>query len=144
MNAQGQQAKGPLDTVFRPALAIGLLVIIVIVVMSFFGGYRTNGDEPVTETIQSEDATETPEPEAEESDQEEAAPEESTGATVIVLIEGLNFRKEPSRSGELIRGLDEGVSLKHVETADGWYKVEDSDGTVGYVSASSQYTDLKE
>lgn len=63
---------------------------------------------------------------------------------MIVLIDGLNFRTGPSKSGDLISGLDKGVELEYLETADGWFKVRTSDGKVGYVSASSQYTELRQ
>jgi hypothetical protein len=59
-----------------------------------------------------------------------------------VLVNGLNFRKEPSGSAELIDGLAKDVELEYLATESGWFKVRDSEGRVGYVSAQEQFTRL--
>jgi ABC-type lipoprotein release transport system permease subunit len=127
----------------RGVLGVIVLIIIVVVVNGWWGEYR-RGDAPVP----SAEATSTPEPAPEEpaAEGEEPAAEtpEASGATVIVLIEGLNFRKEPSREGELIRGLTRGTRLEHIETVDAWYRVKDESGVEGYVSSSPQYTELQQ
>ncbi|MBS3957212.1 MAG: SH3 domain-containing protein [Clostridiales bacterium] len=68
---------------------------------------------------------------------------DASGKSVVVLIEGLNFRRQPSREGELIGGLSRGTELEHLGTADGWHRVRDRNGVEGYVSASEQYTEVR-
>jgi hypothetical protein len=120
-----------------------VLIILVVLVNGWWGEYR-RGDAPVSPA----EATSTPEPGTEQPAAEGEEPEEETpeasGGTVIVLIEGLNFRKEASREGELIRGLTRGTRLEHIETLDGWYRVKDDSGVEGYVSSSPQYTELQQ
>jgi hypothetical protein len=69
---------------------------------------------------------------------------EAAQATVVVIIDGLNFRREPSQTGELIRGLRLNDELAHLGTADGWHHVRDAEGVEGYVSANPQYTEVRE
>jgi hypothetical protein len=126
----------------RAVLGVVVLVGLVFLVNSWWGDYR-RGDAPavVTETTATPDgAADAPAESGEESAEEPAA----GGATVIVLIEGLNFRKEPSREGELIRGLSRGTRLEHLGTADAWHHVRDDAGVEGYVSASEQYTEVQQ
>lgn len=127
----------------RAVLGVFVLLVLFVLVNSWWRDYRGIGEngESAAET------TVTPEPSAEDTPATEGQPddtEESTRATVVVLIDGLNFRKEPSREGELIRGLGQDDRLTHLGTEDGWYRVRDESGAEGYVSASPQYTELRE
>ena len=138
----------PAQKLLRPVAALAALAVVLMLVMSYWGNYVSGSDTGDTGEDASVEASETVEPEesaqegsAEGDDVAEPAP---SPATVIVLIEGLNFRTAPSRDADLIRGLGKGDELTHLETSDGWYKVRDSDGNEGYVSASSQYTQLSE
>jgi uncharacterized protein YgiM (DUF1202 family) len=146
-----QSRKSPAQTVAKPVIAIVVLAVVALLVLSYWGGYRSSkgaSAEPEAETTATADATGTAEPAPEEGEDggeaSEASAESSAKGTVTVLIDGLNFRTGPSKSGDLIRGLDEGEKLTYVATEDGWYKVEDSEGNVGYVSASTQYTQLQQ
>lgn len=128
----------------RGVFGVVVLILLVVLVNGWWGEYR-RGDAPVAPEAES---TATPEAEAEEPASEAEGepaeePSEPSAQTVVVLIEGLNFRKEPSREGELIRGLGRGTRLEYVEKIDGWYRVRDESGVEGYVSASPQYTELQ-
>jgi hypothetical protein len=128
--------------VARAAVGVIVLLGLVFLVNNWWGDYR-RGDPPdvVAETTPTpEGAPETPAEPGEVPAEEPAA----SGATVNVLIEGLNFRKEPSREGELIRGLNRGTRLELLGTADGWHHVRDDAGVEGYVSASEQYTEVQQ
>lgn len=61
---------------------------------------------------------------------------------VVVVYDGLNFRKEPNRVADSIRSLDKGDKLTWLASMNGWYKVRTKDGTVGWVAASKEYTKL--
>lgn len=128
----------------RAGAAIAVLVLILMLVMSFWGNYRSAmSPAEERETTPTPEVTATPEPEAQTptAQTQAQAPPASKG-TVVVLIDGLNFRSAPQRDADLIRGLGEGEKLQYMETQDGWYKVKATDGTVGWVSASEQYTRL--
>ena len=137
-----QARQNPSTRLIQAIVAIVGLVIIVMLVLSYWGNYRSSKDpESSVETTATVEATATPEGEGEqpaESDEAESA------TTVVVLIEGLNFRTAPSRDADLIRGLNKGDRLLYIATEDGWYKVKTQDGKEGYVSSSGQYTDLEE
>ena len=145
-----QSKKSPAQTIARPVIAIVAFAIIALLVMSYWSSYRSDrgsGSETEAETTATAEATGSAEATAAEApaegEAEGAAPAASKG-TVVVLIDGLNFRTGPSKSGDLIRGLDEGEKLAYVGTEDGWYKVTTAEGETGYVSASSQYTKLEQ
>jgi uncharacterized protein YgiM (DUF1202 family) len=135
----------------RAAIGVVLLVVVVMVVLNYWGTYRSSkGSDPgSTETTASAEGTASTEatasPEGGEAAEGEAAAAEAepSQGTVIVLIDGLNFRTTPSKSGDLIAGLDKDTKLAYISTEDGWYKVRTSDGKTGYVSSSEQYTELQ-
>ena len=142
-----QNKKSPAQTIARPVVAIVALAIVGLLVMSYWSGYRSDkgsGAEAEAETTATAEATGSAEATAAPAEGEAAAAPAASNGTVIVLIDGLNFRTGPSKSGDLIRGLDEGEKLAYVGTEDGWYKVTTAEGETGYVSASSQYTKLEQ
>ncbi len=126
----------------RAVAGIAVLLVLVMLVNGWWRDYR--GDAPPVAPV--EETTPTPDGVAEEpEDETDEAPDEAESAgTVVVLIEGLNFRREPSRDGELIRGFGRGTRLEYLDTVEGWYHVRDEQGVEGYVSASPQYTELEE
>jgi uncharacterized protein YgiM (DUF1202 family) len=131
----------------KAAIAVVLLVVLVMVVLSYWGTYRStkSGSEAASETTATVESTASAEPtESPEGGEAESQEGQESQGTVIVLIDGLNFRTAPSKSGDLIRGLDEGTELVYLGTEQDWYKVQTSDGKVGYVSSSQQYTELKQ
>ena len=133
----------------------GLLVLVAILftVLSFYGNYREaqearNAPAETTATPEAAPAEETAE-EGEQPAEEQPAegsdqPAEEGGKVVIVVIDGLNFRPEPSPDGAPIRGLAKNDRLTYLGTENGWYHVRDVEGTEGYVSANSQYTRLED
>ncbi len=127
----------------RAVFGVIVLLILFMLVNSYWGEYRGVREDGES----AEEITATPEPSAEETPAAEGQPEETdetAGGTVVVLIDALNFRKEPSRDGGLIRGLGRNDRLTHLGTKDGWHHVRDENGVEGYVSASPQYTELQE
>lgn len=127
----------------RAAVGVAVLIILVVVVNGWWGDYRSGGSG----SVGGGETTQTAEPPASEEPEAPADPgtdePESAQPTVVVLIEGLNFRREPSREGELIRGLSRGTRLTLLETDGGWHHVRDNAGVEGYVSASEQYTEVQ-
>jgi len=127
----------------RGVLGVVVLLVLFLVVNGWWRDYRGVGENDEREV----ETTETVEPSAEETPPVEERPEdgeEGIRGTVVVLIDGLNFRKEPTREGAVIRGLSREDRLTHLATENGWYHVRDEDGLEGYVSASPQYSELRE
>lgn len=59
------------------------------------------------------------------------------------VIYGVNMRKTPGTSGEVVRMLTKGEELLVLEKAnDSWYKVRDAAGVEGYASISTKYIKL--
>lgn len=67
--------------------------------------------------------------------------------TVVVksnatVVQSVSFRTGPSTENKRIRYLDEGESITILQQVNNyWYKIKDQSGTIGYVSANSQYID---
>lgn len=59
--------------------------------------------------------------------------------TAVVVIGGLNFRKSPERGSVIIRPLLLGERLEIVGRSDGWLRVRDTTGLVGWVTSSKRY-----
>lgn len=75
-----------------------------------------------------------------------ALPSQAAAATVKsadatgYIVSGVNFRDEPSVSGKVIGFLNKGSEVAVLDQSNKYfYKVQSTDGTVGYVSASSKY-----
>lgn len=59
------------------------------------------------------------------------------------VIYGVNMRKAPGTTGEVVRMLTKGEELLVLEKAnDGWFKVRDASGVEGYASSNSKYIKL--
>ena len=109
----------PTKRLVRSLVGIIVMVILLIVVNNWWGDYKDAAsrlpDAPATSTV---DATNT-------------AP--ATGSpsvakkTVLVLIDGLNFRKKPETGSATIRGLKKGEKLTLVKAQEDWYQFRDSD-----------------
>lgn len=133
---------------FRALIGIVVLTVLFFMVLGWWRDYRQ--DVPASAEKASVTETATPSPDAAGG---ETAPQKPTEASpadkpaakpkyVVVVIEGLNFRPEPSSDSKPIRGLSEGEKLVLLETKDGWYLVRADDGTEGWVSADPQYAQI--
>ncbi len=117
----------------KAIVGLAVVLILLMTVMNWWGDYRQAASEissnPTTSTadVSSKDAT-------------GAA---ATQGTAVVLIEGLNFRKEPDTGGVTIRGLKKGEKLVVVASRPDWYQVKDSKNTVGWIAAKSQYVRIE-
>lgn len=130
----------------RAAAGVLVLFVLLLMVSNWWGDYRSasggdDGEPAANESTATPDATGTPSPESNGEGSGETSPADApAGKTVVVLVDGLNFRTTASRDGELIRGLDADERLTLLGEESGWLKVRDSAGVEGFVSASSQYT----
>ena len=60
------------------------------------------------------------------------------GKTGKILVNSLNFRTSPSKSGAPIKNLTKGDEIIVLETANGWHKIIHH-GRTGYIKANSRY-----
>lgn len=136
----------PVTKVVRHVVPWLVLVGVLAVVFNAFGNYQEAAEEAAKKAIPA--ALQLPKTDAGEASMSGTVKDSSgkkipaSKAYVAVKFDGLNFRKQPNRAADKIRALDKGERLKWLATDNGWYKVKDSDGDVGWVAASSQYTKL--
>lgn len=126
-----------------------VLLAVVAAVASFWCGYRREvrmaGAPP--QPAPAAEQTASPSPEHEEGGAGDEAKEdavEQLGAYVVVKVDKLNMRAEPSTSARIIRQLPAGIKLRYLETSAGWYRVLDDAGNEGWVAAGSGYSELVE
>lgn len=136
------------ERVARGAIGVIVVTILFFVVMNWVGDYRNGGVDAEAGSVTATgtaDATATPQATPPAIKPSAPAPTEpavtpSTGKTVTVLVDGLNFRSEASRDSELIRGLSANEKLDLIAEQGGWLQVKDAQGTIGFVSGSGSYT----
>ena len=134
------------------AIAGGVvLLLLVVTVARWYGDYRISATDKVLDQVETppqgegseaskpEDETEKEQPEP--SDEKPAETPEAK--TVVVMTDGLNFRENPEKGSDVIRGLDKGEKLVLVEKKGDWYHVKDSDGNEGWISASPSYSKIQ-
>lgn len=118
---------------------LAVLVIIGMVVWGWLGQYRQAGTEGAVANT-----TSTAEPTATAGSGQTASPTPSPAAkTIVILIEGLNMRKEPSADSARIRGLKKGDRVTLIKTEGSWHQVKDDAGNVGWISANPQYSKVE-
>jgi uncharacterized protein YgiM (DUF1202 family) len=115
----------------RAALGVAVVIVLGIVVMNWWGDFRSAGSFKPTTTVT------TPTGGASTSTTE------AVTGIAIVRIDGVNFRTKPSSSAKLIRGLKKGEEVTVVLKDGQWYKVEDSKGKTGWVTANADYVTLQ-
>lgn len=131
-------------SVVRRAAPWVLLGLVVVFVMTMWGGYRSAAKQYAEAHSRSLATTGTAGPAAAKKEaatkasatKKAAAP---AGPTLQVLVSGLNFRSSASTSSKVIRALPKGETLIVVQDAGKWFQVKDSKGTVGWVTSGSRY-----
>lgn len=128
--------------IIRAVAGILVLVVLGVLVRNWWTDYRVAAERRAvapTDTTRTPDATASPGAQKGEGTKSKT---KSTAkqATVVVLIDGLNFRSAPKDDADPIRGLDKGERLELLGSREGWYQVRDSDGQAGWVSNNPSYT----
>ena len=133
------------ERMIKAVIGVVILVVLFFTVTNWVGDYRAASDEGNEPTSKAATGTVEASATAEQNGEGEGATATSTtvNKTVVVLVDGLNFRSGASRESELIRGLDADEKLVLLGEEDGWLKVKDSEGNIGYVSASGSYTRIE-
>ncbi len=109
------------------AILLGIVILLVAAVIGFMvyskGEKHSKNSDDTTETVE-ESASE------EDGDQNDADADDQQTLTVTTDI---NIRKGPSKSEDKIGTAHQGDTFTYTEKVDGWYHIELSDGTDGYV-----------
>lgn len=134
----------------RAALAVGALALVLWMVAGALLSYQSalrssrGDDEATSAPAPSGNATATGGQATTDGARDgEGEQTGSSGAAVIVLVDGLNLREQPSTSARVIKRLQAGQRLLFVEEGNGWYHVRDVDGSDGWVAAGGSYTRLE-
>ena len=131
----------------RAIVGLVVLVVLALTVNGYFREYRDSDgggeaqDQPVS----------TPTTPSAEQGGEQSAEGQSQPATpavgnrrVVVLIDGLNLRKEAKADSPTLGGLGKGDKLTLIGQTEGWYEVQTADGSRGWVSANPSYVRIEE
>ena len=127
-----------LKTVIGLVVVIGLLAL----VLNWWGDYRAAQS---TSGAKTKETTATPAPStSSEATTDATAPEPqtetATKTVLVVQVAGLNLRQEPSGASTAYRGLKKGEKVVLISQEGDWYKVQDANGVVGYITANPAYT----
>lgn len=132
-----------LQRLAKGAAGVIVLVVLAVVVAGWWGDYRSatrNGTTSSTpETTATAGGTGTSQ-EPTKTDEAESAQSSGTRTLLVVQVDGLNLREKPSGTSKAFRGLDEGEKVLLLGEEGEWYKVQDANGQVGYVTAKASYT----
>lgn len=133
----------------RVAKAIAGIVVLVVlawIVNGYIGEYRESSGSGEPTSRDSATPTAPPaETGGEQPESDPASPAQDSGVgSVTVLIDGLNLRKEAKTDSPTLGGLKEGDKLTLIGQADGWYEVQTTDGSRGWVSANPAYAKAEE
>jgi len=119
---------------FLKAIAgLAVVLVLLVTVMNWWGDYRK-----AASSVASNATTSTA-----DASSNDATDTAANQGTAVVLIEGLNFRKEPDTGSVTIRGLKKGEKLVVVASKPDWYQVKDSKNAVGWIAAKSQYVRIE-
>ena len=110
----------------RAAMGIAMVIALGLVVMNWWGDYRTAGASKSPATTVTTSAP-------------SAVPTVAVAGIGVTNISGVNFRTKPSSSATLIRGLKKGEKVTVILKEGSWYKVKDSKGKTGWVTANGDY-----
>lgn len=133
----------------RAVLAVAALLAVIWLVAGALLSYQRaasragTGPEATSTAAPSDQATGSGEATTGEGSEPEGEGTATMGAGVLVLVDGLNLREEPSTSARVIKRLKAGMRLLLVEEGEGWYRVRDVDGSEGWVVAGGSYTRLE-
>lgn len=135
-----------LNKAIRALAGLALLALLGSVAMSWVNDYRaaSGGAKNAKPTsTRSSEASTAPAGKGGDAKKEtppaDASPTKRSNDTVVVLIDGLNFRKTASRTSDPIRGLDRGEELVLLQKKGTWYQVRDANGVTGWISANPTY-----
>ncbi|HET6350890.1 MAG TPA: SH3 domain-containing protein [Coriobacteriia bacterium] len=149
-----------LDKLIKGVAGAIVLVFLFLVMSNWWGDFKTASEAAkAAGTETSSTATPAAAPQGEGS-KPAASTDASAGAsagdstpsdtaaqaskgTVVVMIEGLNFREKADRGSKAIRALSKGEKVELLDTIDSWYQVKDKNGDIGWISSNRAYAKVE-
>jgi uncharacterized protein YgiM (DUF1202 family) len=131
-----------LQRMAKAALGVLVLVVLFMLIANWIVDYRAasrGGVKADTETT----GTVAPAPAAsptQASPQPQPSQQSASQKVLVVQVQGLNFRQKPSGTARAYRGLSQGEKVYLISQEGDWYKVQDSSGTVGFITSNPAYT----
>ena len=125
----------------RTAGALVLLAIVLVSLVVIFVDYRARvvRDTPAPRAKKTVVTAAKPSKPASSSVAATATAKPVGGGTLVILIDGVNFRQQPSGSARILRTLNKGTKLTFIEQSGSWYHGATPDGVRGWLTNSSQY-----
>jgi len=117
--------------IIRAAIGVAVIIVLGFVVMNWWNDYKSAA---ATRKAAAVVAATTP----------TSTPAAAVTGVGVARIAGVNFRTKPSSSAKLIRGLKKGEKVTVLLKEGSWYKVKDSKGKTGWVTANGDYVVLTE
>lgn len=128
-----------------------LLALVVIQVFGMYSTYQVNQEEWKAEQSKpkpSQAAAAAAAAAKKPAAGKPAAPKKEAPAAVpaakVLILADVTMRQDPTRSAPALRDLPTGERLELVGKVDGWYKIKDGSGRLGWVSSSEKYTKVVE
>jgi uncharacterized protein YgiM (DUF1202 family) len=109
-----------------PWLALALFVNYLWGITADFRKGLTASRTPAAVSTQTVDATSTP----------------VSGMTGTVIAAGSHLRDYPASGGAVIKDLAKGVTFDVLEKRGSWYRIKDSTGNTGWVTADKKYVEV--
>jgi len=127
-------------TVIRAVLGLAVLIVLIMVVLGWWRDYKA-----APSSLSGSASTEASPTAGEQGSGTSAAgasADETPGQsdTLVVLVDGLDLRAEPSADAKSLRGLNKGERLVLVKKDGDWYRVKTTEGDTGWISANPGYT----
>jgi uncharacterized protein YgiM (DUF1202 family) len=116
----------------KAVLGIIMVLIVASVVYNWWGDYKSASVAAVGATTQTVNP-----------DGSQIATGTSGTTYGIIRIDGVNFRQSPATNAKLIHGLKKGDKVLVLAKEGQWYKVKDTKGKTGWVTASTDYVALR-
>jgi len=126
--------------IIRAVLGLAVVVTLLFVLRGWWTDYQAAAPKKSAETTATAPATGTP---AAKPAEPSPADQLAQSQHVLIVIEGLNFRKQPDATGESIRGLKKGERLILVGKNNTWLQVQDTSGNVGWITNNPQYVKIE-
>jgi uncharacterized protein YgiM (DUF1202 family) len=130
-------------TIIRMVVPWLVLAVLMLVIMNFFAQYQT-AQKTAQRAATADAARVDPGPAAPSGPTTSAAADKTPAApkatTVLVIMDGVNFRQSASNGSTIIEALKQGATLTWLATEGNWYKARDIKGRTGFISANPTLT----
>jgi uncharacterized protein YgiM (DUF1202 family) len=129
-------------TIIRMVAPWIVLAILLFVIVNFFSQYQA-AQKSAQRAASADAARVDPGPVPSKSESPTATAKGAAQAktpTVVVIMDGVNFRQSATNGSKVISALKQGATLTWLATEGNWYKARDAERRTGYISANPTLT----